>query len=169
MLMHAFIANIMASDNIVFPPVVTTFSSGMNIWRYLRRTHHYVSKKEKGKNKQTNRIFRWAELCWRKNIMGSNEISWLDSGMRRARPTPPLIEEEDGMHSELYIKAAGFLLMRTQTHTRALHINNESCTPPPTHRCLPAQANRSASRGHALNSAADHTDTRWSVCRIWQK
>lgn len=52
----------------------------------------------------------------------SNELPRLvfpDCGTRGARQTPPLKEEEDGdgMHSELYIKAAGFLLTHTHTHT----------------------------------------------------
>lgn len=43
-----------------------------------------------------------------------------------------------------------------RTHTEALRVNNESCSP---HRRLPVQAKRSSSRGHAPNSIADHTET----------
>lgn len=86
-------------------------------------------------------------------------------GTRGVRQTPPLREEEsgDGMHSELYIKAAGFLLIQTHTHKLSM-LTMKAAPPPPTHYCLPSQANCSGSRGHARNSAADHTDTRSSDC-----
>lgn len=107
-----------------------------------------------------------------RDIMGqSNELPRLVFhvfGTRGVRQTPPLREEEsgDGMHSELYIKAAGFLLI--QTHTHKLSMLTMKAAPPPQPTTVSLHRLTAVALEVMLETVQQTTQThvRLTVCRI---